>query len=354
MQTSAHPMTTYSQSDFEKIINQGICWQIPDEILHVIKDLEARCQARALKQARNYETHHRRFVGSSGGAQPRRGIPTVPVAAAQQATSVAAWKPSGSAGTDLAGAGPGPGAATAAATTRKKIRQNIKVALNKLSRPNYEKLKGEILAEFAQAAAVPPEGEADASPPEDFLKTLLQEVFAIMGKTREAAMSALYAELWQELNGPQAAEVVEAELLKYRNDVFAVKVLNPETDNDAFCEYQKAVSERRGRAAFLTNLVCRGVVCREAGVAILQYLVDAVEAGVANVAQNRKAHVEEGVEHILLIVHTGLAMWTADATWPGIRDRLVDLSRVVIAERPNMTNRVKFKLQDLLAGVAAP
>jgi hypothetical protein len=100
MQTSAMT-TTYSQSDFERIINQGICWQIPDEILHVIKDLETKCQARALKQARNYDTPHRRFVGGGGGGggaqrgtDSRRGGGSVSTTAPAAAAVAAPWKPS--------------------------------------------------------------------------------------------------------------------------------------------------------------------------------------------------------------------------------------------------------------------
>ena len=345
------------EKDFEKIINRGISYTIPLDILHRIRDLDEKIKRKVANQAKQYEVRSFRTHTSkpSNPAHPwKRDNP----ATDNSSTSSASHKNTQIHFQTSSKGPPKEG--------RDKIVQQIKLTLNKLSRPNYEKLQKEIMdlliklfepiVQDNEPNTDEPDEESAVVEEEDtelFHKTIT-DIYYILSKTTDVKMSEVYAELCasfiREHAHPLWKSVLQEQMEQYCLQLQAIETIDPDTDNDAFCLYTKRISDNRGKAVFLLQLSKLDVIPTETVMDILQKkLLGPIHECVFSTIENKKIFVDEWTEHVSLFVNLGKTFLKEKEAekWDAVTKQIQLLGQVVIKEHPNMTSRSKFKYKDL-------
>lgn len=341
--TTVATTSTYTQKDFEKIINRGISYTIPLDILHRIRDLDEKIKRKVAIQAKQYEVRSFRTHTSkpSNPAHPwKRDNPATDNSSASYKNTQIHFQTS-SKGPPKEG--------------RDKIVQQIKLTLNKLSRPNYEKLQKEIMDLLTQLFEEPDEpDEESAVVDEELFHKTISDIYYILSKTTDVKMSEVYAELCasfiREHAHPLWKSVLQEQMDQYCLQLQAIETIDPDTDNDAFCLYTKRISDNRGKAVFLLQLSKLDVIPTETLMDILQNkLLGPIHDCVFSTIENKKIFVDEWTEHVSLFVNLGKTFLKEKEAekWDAVMKQIQLLGQVVIKEHPNMTSRSKFKYKDL-------
>lgn len=354
--TTVAATSTYTQKDFEKMINRGISYTIPLEILHRIRDLDEKIKRKVAIQAKQYEVRSFRTHTSkpSNPAHPwKRDNP----AADNSSTSSASHKNNSQIHFQTSSKGP-------PKEGRDKIVQQIKLTLNKLSRPNYEKLQKEIMDLLSQLfepivlyepnTDEPDEESAAVEEDTELFHKTITDIYYILSKTTDVKMSEVYAELCASLIREQAhplwKSVLQEQIEQYCLQLQAIEAIDPDTDNDAFCLYTKRITDNRGKAVFLLQLTKLDVIPTETLMDLLQKrLLGPIHDCVFSTIENRKIFVDEWTEHVSLFVNLGKNFLKEKEAekWDAVTKQIQLLGQVVIKEHPNMTSRSKFKFKDL-------
>ena len=341
--TTVATTSTYTQKDFEKIINRGISYTIPLEILHRIRDLDEKIKRKVAIQAKQYEVRSFRTHTSkpSNPAHPwKRDNPATDNSSASHKNTQIHFQTS-TKGPPKEG--------------RDKIVQQIKLTLNKLSRPNYEKLQKEIMDLLTQLFEEPDEAdEGSAVVDEELFHKTISDIYYILSKTTDVKMSEVYAQLYAsficEHAHPLWKSVLQEQMDQYCLQLQAIETIDPDTDNDAFCLYTKRISDNRGKAVFLIHLAKIHVIPTETLMDILQNkLLGPIHECVFSTIENKKIFVDEWTEHVSLFVNLGKTFLKEKEAekWDAVTKQIQLLGQVVIKEHPNMTSRSKFKYKDL-------
>lgn len=320
---------TYTQQDFERMIHQGISYTIPTEVLHIIRDIDERIKQRTAVQTKKFE--NKRFHVPKNG-QWKDNKPTEPQTVFKP-TTVLPNK------TDL--------------TEHVKIIQRIKLNLNKLSLQNYEKLQKEITEDLDILLE-----EKDS----EEMILIITDLLNMMSKTTDPKMSDLQATCflhWENTFSQHVADmavfqqVLKKQIEQYCRQLTEFRLVDPDKDGDAFCAYNRFISEHRGKAVFLIHYAKRhpATAYRAELFRIFQeYLVEKIRISVQEDFTTdacKKMFVDEWIEHVVLFMNLGHELWEQqDANYIQV---LVNLSQTDVKKHPNMTVRSKFKLQGVLA-----
>ena len=364
----------YTQKDFENIIHHGINCSIPQEVIRTILELEARMKNKAAAITQNYEVRR-----SHVPAKKRDWVQPHPQP--QQPTIVI--KPR----------------VMQVKEGKEKVMQRIQVALNKLTKANLPAQIEEIQDALLILTLEVDEEESDAEQPDqdqdqdlrDHVATgtggVIQQnlnVERIMepegrnnsdksrslrsdlkkgarsdlvhdiynGCIRNMAMGDVYSDLYIHFLSSEAfaadfRAVLDAQTEIYRASFEDICYVDPEKDNDGFCLYTKKNTLRRSVTKFMVRMMQNGVVPYDAWLAMLQFMVDKVDALVQNTAENRRNELEEVTENLFVAVTTAFSAPAATFQHDGLVQSIQGLSKVSVKEKPNMTSRAKFKYQDM-------
>lgn len=338
--------TCYTQADFEKMIHQGICYSIPMDVLHTIRDLDIRIKQKAVVQQKHFE--NKRFhVPKNNGQWKDRGGSSEPLG--KGIGSTVSFKPTAS----LVNSG--------GATEHAKIIQRIKLNLNKLSQQNYDKLQKEIVEDLEILLTDWTQTEESK---ENQAHELIHDLFHIMSKTTDVKMSDLYAHCYfhwaQTLHATLFQQVMNEGIEEYCRQLTEFRLMDADRDGEAFCKYNRFVSEHRGRASFLIhyakqsqgsmvgdlyNIMQNNLVSE-----IMEYVKDTQATAL------KKMFVDEWIEHVVLFLNLGGSLWvdySVNDYFVKIQTVLETLSQTDVKQWPNMTVRSKFKLQGVLKDLSA-
>ena len=334
--------TCYTQADFEKMIHQGICYTIPIEVLHTIRDIDDRIRQKAVVQQKHFENKRFHVPKNNGHWKDNKQVHTEGKGIG--ATHV--FKATAS-------------LVNANATDYAKIIQRIKLNLNKLSQQNYDKLQKEIVEDFGDLHV---KWNEDREAGHIFVRDL----FHIMSKTTDVKMSELYAKCyfhWVQTADPIYTslfqQVIDEGTEEYCSQLTEFKMMDPDRDGDAFCKYNRFVSEHRGKAVFLiqyAKLIGDVLVGKLYGI-LKNNLVGEIRVYVEEVEASplKRMFVDEWIEHVVLFLNLGGSMWvdySVNDYFVKIQTVLDDLSQINVKQWPNMTVRSKFKLQGVLTAIA--
>lgn len=338
--------TCYTQGDFEKMINQGICYTIPNEVLHIIRDIDERIKQKAVVQQKHFE--NKRFhVPKHNGLWKDKPSQNVSVEQTPVGKGNHSFKPT----TPLLNVND---------TNNVKIIQRIKLNLNKLSQQNYEKLQEEIVEDLDVLLM---EWETLGSQEG---KVLINDLFHIMSKTTDLKMSELYAKCyfhWVQHFEPIFSvlfqQVIEEGTVEYCRQLTEFKLIDPEKDGDAFCKYNRFITEHRGKAVFLIQYA---KLAGEVSIGIMYNilkndLIDKIKTFVKDTETTalKKMFVDEWIEHVVLFLNLGGKLWvdySKNEYFHEIKAVLETLSQTDVKKNPNMTVRSKFKLQGVLSAIS--
>lgn len=335
----------FYQQDFEKIIHDGVSFMIPPDVLQRIMELEAKMKIKATTISNHYEsrsTGHKKMVRRTDGYMgPRSEGPNGPNSRSTD----------GSNGRSMDGQ-----KGEEDQWSRGKVKepakinsvQRVLVALNKMSKTNYETQLVEIMEALQES---------------DDMGSILKEILQVCCRTQ--SMSAIYADLWIHLwnhkfikdsesesdsdeSNKESYSVIqtvfEEKMAEYKESFSDIVYVDPEKDNDGFCLYTKKNTIRRATTVFITHLFLKGFTPLQEYVGYIQFMLDKVVAWVSNTVDNRRNELEEVSENLFASLSLTVESLKDSSFW----EHIVALSQTVVKEHPNMTSRSKFKYQDLV------
>jgi hypothetical protein len=159
----------------------------------------------------------------------------------------------------------------------------------------------------------------------------------------------LYQLIYAQFEEP-AKQVIDAKIAEWKNAIMDVRTIDANNDNDAYCEYQKLVVERRGKSVFWVQLCKNNLLTMSQGIDLLDFLLQMAEKTATNTEENRKVFLEEFTENLFQMYINGHEYYQAGLLWGSIIERIRKLSEMSNKEYPNMTSRAKFKFKDLVEG----
>ena len=190
---------------------------------------------------------------------------------------------------------------------------------------------------------------------------LINDLFNIMSKTTDVKMSELYAKCyfhWVQTFEPIFVvlfqQVIDEGIEEYCCNLTKFKIMDPDRDGDAFCKYNRFVSEHRGKAMFLIHYAkLQGGIVKNLYNILQNNLVGEIEFNVEDleVSPIKKMFVDEWIEHVVLFLNLGGSLWV-NAYFVKIKTALEILSQTDVKRNPNMTVRSKFKLQGVLKAIS--
>ena len=346
--------TYYTQADFEKIINQGICYSIPVEVLHIIRDIDSRIKQKAVVQQKHFENKRFHVPKNNGNWKDNKQVygdgkeQSQNIGKGIGTTHV--FKPT----TSLVNAD---------ATDNAKIIQRIKLNLNKLSQQNYDKLQKEIVEDLDVLLT---DWEIkNKTEDKNSCYNLINDLFHIISKTIDVKMSELYAKCyfhWVQMFEPIYTvifqQVIDDGIDEYCRQLTEFKLMDPDKDGDAFCKYNRFISEHRGRAVFLIQYAkLQGCIVKKLYNILKNNLISEIEFIVEDteVSSLKKMFVDEWIEHVVLFLNLGETLWvdySVNDYFIKVQTILENLSKTDVKKKPNMTVRSKFKLQGVLTAIS--
>lgn len=341
--------TYYTQSDFEKIINQGICYSIPVDILQTIRDIDNRIKQKAIIQQKNYENKRFHVPKNNGHWKDNKTdgkIQSFLNSGSINSKTVREFKPT----TIIS---------RTEITNNTKIIQRIKLSLNKLSQQNFEKLQKEIVEDIDVLLT-----EWETTDNEKTGYNLINELFHIISKTTDVKMSELYAKCYlfwvQYFENSYSTifkQVIDEGIKEYCSQLNEFKLMDPEKDGETYCKYNRFVSEHRGKIMFLIHYAKQqGEIIGKLFTVLHDNLVGEIESIVEDkeVSALKKMFVDEWTEHVVLFLNLGGTIWvdySVNSYFVKIQGVLETLSKTDVRQYPNMTVKSKFKLQGVLTSL---
>lgn len=299
----------YTQKDFEQIINKGISYTIPMDILNIIRKLEDKVkQTTAISAATISHKHNHHHPAN----KPHETV--MPMASTD-------WKK------------------TKSVTIKTNSPMNqIKLLLNKLSPTNYNKLKAEIITLLEDSNLL----TCDVG----------SEILIFLSRTKEISMSQLYMELFSALvqSFPTIFQPIFFEFEnKYKDHLMnQIPGMAPDEENPEYLEYMKNMSDLRGQTIFLAHWYCHHH-CPDHGVQIINTLLRQIEIILTETSGRNKTKIDEWTEQIFLWIKI-LGKMEVSTNYPETWKHMEVLSQLNIKTAPNMTSRSKFKYQEILRG----
>jgi hypothetical protein len=154
---------------------------------------------------------------------------------------------------------------------------------------------------------------------------------------------------------PLFMQIAQEHLAQFPESFDVIRYVDPEIDNDGFCEYTKKNTIRRNTTKFFAAMAKQGAIPVADIYPLLAFLLDKLRSTVNNMTTNLRIELEEVTENVFLLVSSMQEEWkkwaTENGKWDAILELLHEFAATSVKEKPNMTSRAKFKIQDLIAAI---
>jgi hypothetical protein len=336
-------MSTYSISDFENFIFDGIEYNLSPTILEILKNLErelafhidtpqsSNYNPNSIKRTEKSRDNNNVSNKNAGSYNANKKYPQNKI---HQTKSVKdedweiirnfkSTKLETKEGVD-------------------KLVNEVRVLFNKVSNKNYDTQITLIIESVKKFMETIMESE---SKEEDFLK-LSKVLFDIIYTNK--FFGELYAKLYNELIqvDPQFMVVLQEQIEKIKS-VQDLKYVDPNTDYDAYCNYTKNNDGKKSFIAFLIHINKYQPSIFEYVVELLDYYVN---MSIENVdIENRMNEIEEITERIFLIITKSESTLVEHSKWKtDILHKIITLSQMKMKEHKSISNRIIFRYMDII------
>lgn len=222
------------------------------------------------------------------------------------------------------------------------ILNEIRVSLNKLSSKNIDKY--ELLIEESINKLL----EITENKEEDLLRVsnMLFEV-ASTNKIYSLMYACLYKNLLNKF--PFLKKSLDTYLIDYRTNIKTITYVNPETNYDDYCKYNKTNDMRKAFALFIINLLSIDVIELDEVLDLIIFLQDLLIEYCQ--IENKKNEVEEIMENIFILTTNKLPKLTECKVWEDkIKPKIQEISTIKKQEDkyPSITSRANFRCLDMM------
>jgi hypothetical protein len=216
---------------------------------------------------------------------------------------------------------------------------DIRVCLNKISTKNYQS-QLETIFENIQHILIDNENKIED------MKTIVKAIFDIASNNK--FFSELYADLYKAL-GDKYSEfnlIIDEFLFQYKENVKEIVYVDPNTDYDKFCNYNKLNDKRKALSAFLVNLMKKQIIAKDLLLDIILYLQGLVLTYIDE--PNRLNEVEEITENLFIIIPNIKAECSSLENWNAIIANVTECSKLKAKDKQSLTTRAIFKYMDMV------
>lgn len=226
--------------------------------------------------------------------------------------------------------------------TEKTIK-DIRIALNKFSNKNADTQHQTIVQLINQVISESKEVEEDT-------KKVINIIFDIVSSN--VFYSALYAKLYKDLiiMFPAFGEKLTDIITKYKDSFNQIRIVDPNTDYDGFCESVKSNDLRRAMTTFIINLMKNDAMPEIDVLDIIIYLEELVIKFAEE--SDKSAVIEEITENIFILITENKKTLHKSDIWvnviiPNIHT-ISKLRKTDAAKYKSMTSRSTFKYMDII------
>jgi len=226
--------------------------------------------------------------------------------------------------------------------TQKTIK-DIRIALNKFSNKNADTQHQTIVELINQVISESKEVEEDT-------KKVINIIFDIVSSN--VFYSALYAKLYKDLivMFPAFGEKLTDIITKYKDSFNQIRIVDPNTDYDGFCESVKNNDLRRAMTTFIINLMKNDAMPEIDVLDIIIYLEELVMKFAEE--SDKSGVIEEITENIFILITENKKTLYKSDIWanviiPNIHT-ISKLRKTDAAKYKSMTSRSTFKYMDII------
>lgn len=311
----------YSNTDFEKIIFNGIQFQLPIEVIDIITNIAN--QVGAVDYIKTPQFHKKTHVaGTNNGHSNRTGIKrnkNVEILDEEWDT-IRKFQ-----------------------TTEIKKKDgidvnidNVRKHLNKITEKNYEKMYQHICEEI----------DAITTSSTEDLNKVGEAIFNIA--SGNAFYSTTYAKLYNDLmNKYNFMDSIFSDNLNKFSELFTnIEYFNPNVDYDKFCENNKTNDKRRALGNFYVNLMKEKSIEKTKMIDIIKnvqnYMLLKLEQ------EGNKEIVDELSENLFILITNSCEELENEDSWDDIIDNVTTYSKSKVKDFPSATTKSIFKHMDIL------
>jgi hypothetical protein len=228
---------------------------------------------------------------------------------------------------------------------------DIRVCLNKISVKNYEvqrdillELIGKTLEEIDSEES--DEEEDINAKKENNIKKIVTAIFDIACNNK--MNSELYANLYKELIQKYEIfnDIIVEYIANYKENIRDINYIDPNTDYDAFCNYNKSNDRRKSLSLFIVNLMKKGIIEKKVVVDIIIYFQDIIFQYVD--LSNKTNEIEEITENLFILVPCSKSICNDQVEWTMILDNINTISKLKSKDKQSLSSRAIFKYMDIL------
>ena len=216
-----------------------------------------------------------------------------------------------------------------------KIINDIRICINKMSNKNFDTQRTAIL-EFLKILE---------NNPEDLQKVAIA-IFDIASTNK--FYSEMYAKIYKELLDlyPVFRNILDDFLLQFLNTVSDFKYIDPNVDYDAFCNYNKQNDKKKATAVFIIHMMKQTAILPTNVIDIIHHLILKIETNMNT--ENQLNELEEMTELLNLFILEGYVSLSGSGfLWENDILKIRDFSKLKVKDKLSLSSRVIFKYMDL-------
>jgi len=215
---------------------------------------------------------------------------------------------------------------------------DIRIALNKISNKNYDKIKINIIDSIDNIYKTDESIES--------IKRVATYIFEIASTNK--FFSEIYAKLYKEL--VEKFEVFQTILSNFIStyiDGFKnIQYFDQTHDYDKFCENNKINDARKATSVFIVSLVKIGVLDEYLLLSTMNELLDIIVEYIDTISKT--SQVDEITENIFLIITESYCVIKHREEWTTILERIKTISQMKVKEQVSLSSRSLFKYMDII------
>lgn len=229
--------------------------------------------------------------------------------------------------------------------------QEIRICINKMSLKNYENQKTAILELLEKCM----EDQSSSDKKDERFKKIADFIFSVASSN--IFFASIYASLFKVLMEKYTifGDLLKDYLNTYVLGVNKLKYVDPDTDYDAYCLYNKENDMRKANAVFIINLVKQKAL---PVMRVLNIITSFQELTVVYIEEDNRIHeVEEIAEILFLFLKGGKEVFQeckAEFIWKFvIIPNIEKIAKFKKGDKSSLSNRSIFKYMDIVTEINA-
>ena len=218
-----------------------------------------------------------------------------------------------------------------------KYKSDMRGLLNKMSIKNYNIQKNAIMETLQEIL--------ERNLETDEQNILFESMFNIM--CSNSFLSKIYSDLYVELVGIHEifGKMVDDFLESYKSSLNEIHYIDPNTDYDGFCDYNKKNDTRKCHVLFIMNLMKQDMISQESVLVLITDTLTLVGRYINE--NNRQNEIEELSDNMVLLINETRNTLGNHEIWNNeIVPQIKKFTSLSIKECVSFSSRAKFKFMD--------